>query len=177
MKKDKRKLYNTSKGETTDIYNVLKVLGGVVAFFLIVYFGYAIFTGEISFGGKKDEETEAIIQDVEILAGTTFSRDKEEYMVLFYDQSDDNLVIFNTLYSRYNEEANHLKLYIVDLSNKFNESYLAKEEEKVNTNPKDASELKISGPTLIRIKDKKVTKYVSGIQNIKDYISTLLSAD
>lgn len=175
MKKNKRKLYNTSSGEMSDINNVLKVLGGVVAFFLVVYFGYGILSGEITFGKKEEAKEEAVIQDVEILAGTTFAREKEEYMVLYYDQGDKNLTLFNTLYARYNEETEHVKVYTVDLGNKFNESYLAKEGETVNTNPTNIEELKISGPTLIRIKDKKVTNYIMGVNNIKNYITSLLT--
>ena len=61
--------------------------------------------------------------------------------------------------------------YTVDLSRKFNSAYIKTDEESVNKNPTKATDLKLTNPTLIKIKDKKVIDYIEGYDQIKNYMS------
>ena len=168
MKKHKNKLYKTTNSsEVAEVKNIVKVLGGVLLFFAMFYLGYAIVSGELTFGKKAKEET--VIQDNEILAGTTFKRDRDEYMVLFFDMENRNEMMYGTIYENYN---GNIKLYISDTSMAVNAPYVAKEESS-NKNPKTAKDLKIKGATLIKIKNGTVEKYLEGLTEIKEYINSL----
>ena len=65
-------------------------------------------------------------------------------------------------------------MYKVDLSTNFSKKYMTKEGEVSNTAPTSLANLKISGSTLIRIKDKQVVTYLEGKDNIKSYIEELV---
>lgn len=140
---------------------VLLVILGV--FYLIV----SLATGKI----KLNEKEEATIQYSEILAGSTFKQNKEEYLVLYYDYTMENAADYTSLISTYTSSEENPTLYTVDLSRKFNASYIKTDNEESNKNPTTAKELKLSNPTLIKIKDKKVTEYMEGYEEIKNYMS------
>ena len=140
------------------LVSILLVLG---LFYLIV----GIANGSIDL--NKNEPVE--IQTSEILAGSTFKQSDEEYLVLYYDFTKDNAEEYTNLISTYTSKENSITIYVVDLSRKFNSSYISDES---NTNPENASELKVKDPTLIRIKDKKVVKYIDNIDEIKNYMSS-----
>ena len=55
------------------------------------------------------------------------------------------------------------------MSKKFNANYLVEDSKSVDTTPENLEELKVKNPTLIRIKDGKVDKFVNGVENIKNY--------
>ena len=60
----------------------------------------------------------------------------------------------------------------MDLDKKFNTNYIS-DGEDIDRTPKNIDELKVENPTLIRIKNGKVTKFVTGIEDIKDYSQNL----
>lgn len=171
VKKTKNVIGNTSSND--DVAKIIKIICAVVIVFAIVYFATAIINGELF--GKKETEEEVEIQKVEILMGETFEKKDSEYMIVYYDFEDK---IYSNLYTmivdNYNSSNKDIPMYKVDLSTNFSKKYMATEDESSNTNPTSLSNLKIKGATLIRIKDKKVVKYVEGKDNIKSYVDGLL---
>lgn len=171
VKKNKNVIGNTSSND--DVTKIIKIICAVVILFAIVYFATAIINGELF--GKKEEEKEVEIQKVEILMGETFEKKDNEYMVIYYDFEDK---IYSNLYAmmldNYNSSNKDIPMYKVDLSTNFSKKYMATGDETSNTKPTGLSNLKIKGATLIRIKDKKVVKYVEGKDNIKSYIDEIL---
>lgn len=94
-----------------------------------------------------------------ITAADVFKQGNGEYMVIFYDTSDDvEEVLYSTLVSMYDDED--VSLYTVDLASAFNKKYYDKDGEE-NTKPTKASELVITKTTLITIKKGKVTSYLT----------------
>jgi len=167
--KKNRQMYKEVKNENSEFDSMIKILIGVLIVFFVVYFVYAVASGE--FSSKKDEEpVGAEFQDIFILAGTTFKMDKDDYYVMYYDLSDNYSSAMGSLYEGYTKSDSTIKMYLVDLKNKFNHSYILGEEEIVNTNPSNIDELKVMNPTLVRIKDKKVVEFITGRENISDYI-------
>ena len=77
------------------------------------------------------------------------------------------------LIQNYNNKKKDVPIYKVDLASNLSKNYQAQGEEKSNTKPTSLSNLKIKGATLIRIKDKKVIKYVEGKDAIKVYFEDL----
>ena len=171
VKKNKNVIGNTSSND--DVTKIIKIICAIVIVFAIVYFATAIINGELF--SKKETEEEVEIQKVEILMGETFEKKDSEYMIVYYDFEDK---IYSNLYTmivdNYNSSNKDIPMYKVDLSTNFSKKYMATEDESSNTNPTSLSNLKIKGATLIRIKDKKVVKYVEGKDNIKSYVDGLL---
>ena len=143
---------------TPELKTAIKIFIGIVLVFAIVYFGAGVLTGSIKL---KKEVKEAEIQYTEILAEKTFLQNKDEYYVMFYNFKSNSADIVNAVISGLSQDAT---VYTVDLDKGFNKNYIS--EDIKNKAPKNSSELKVTNPTLIKIKNKKVTKFVTGIDNI-----------
>ena len=154
-----------------NLFKILKILGIVLIMFIIIYIGTAIVTGEIKLTKEKEEEKEVTIQTEKILAGSTFNITDKEYMVLYYDFNAGDSGIYGMLFNTYKSNGSSVKMYRVDLSSGFNKKYITNG--KVNTSPSNIDELKVKNPALIRIKNKKVTKFIISKEEIKNYINNL----
>lgn len=144
---------------------VLIVLGFLGIFYLLTV--YIINRNQTDTGSSKEEVS---IQYDEILVGTSFDMKDSEYLVLYYDKSDEDLSkSFSDKLSSYQSMEEALKVYTTDLGSAFNQSYVTTG--VVNRNPNDASELRFSGPTLIKFADGKVIDYIEGENSILEYLS------
>jgi len=170
-RKDKknRKLYKEVASNDTEFNSMLKIMGVLLVVFFTVYIAYAIYNGDFA-AKQKETDPEVEFQDVFILAGTTFNMNKEEYYVMYYDRKDHNAAAIAALYDGYVGTSNEVKLYLVDLSNKFNATYILGKDEQLNKTPKDISELKVQNPTLVMINNKKTTFFITGMDDVSKYI-------
>lgn len=146
-KKNKVKNYSS---DIDEFNRMIKVLVLVVLSLVAFYFVFSIARGEIFFGEK---EKEVQIQNVEILAGYTFTRSEDEYYVMMYDFSTDDSSIYANLYDMYQNysSSSSLKLYLVDLGKGFNTRYIAIDKNDVNTT--SLEKMKVVNGTLVRVKD------------------------
>lgn len=101
----------------------------------------------------------------EILATQTFNKGSNQYYVIFYDINIDTSL--TTTLEEINPDTN---LYVVDLSNKFNEDIIS---DNSNKTPTKYEELKINGPTLLIINDNLLVAYIEGIEEIESYLKEL----
>ena len=154
-------------GKAKESKKMLIILACVIAVLALFYLIAGVATGSIDL--NKNEP--AAIQYSEILAGSTFKQTESEYMVLYYDYTGDKTNDYMNLISTYTQKKDAKKFFAVDLSRKFNESYIQKDGDKTNTEPKEVKDLKVKDPTLIHIKDKKVIKYIEDYKEIEDYLS------
>ncbi|MDD6879409.1 MAG: hypothetical protein PUD59_04210 [bacterium] len=164
MKKkgNKKEILNREKMSTIpEVKTLIKIVIGIILILIIVYFLGGLLTGNIKL--KKDEE-KVEIQYSEILAEQTFKQPNSEYFVIFYNFDSSEKSLIDALSS---DLSTIVSIYKVDLSKKFNLSYITNE--KSNKKPTSSNELKIYGTTLIRIKNGKVINYVEGLSNIKEY--------
>lgn len=168
--KNKKKEKNNIEEE-----NLFNRLVGILAFTLIIIILGYLFVGifinkTIIFGDKKDkeEESEVKIDNTTILAGEIFDQKENSYLVLIVDKSDKNSILldWSSYYSSNNDDA--LKIYTVDSSKKLNANFIVKKDS--NTSPQSYNDLKIISPTLIKIDNKKVSKYIEGEIKIKDFL-------
>lgn len=164
MKKKKSVIEKQFKSDDTEINSVIKIIVGIILAFAIVYFAFAIITGEIKIG--KKENTKVMIQYEEILAEQTFKQKDEDYFVLYYDFNGDDISIINGVISKL---SGTLKTYKVDLNSKFNTQYIENSNAQIKTNPTKITELKVKNPTLIRISNKKIIKFIIGEDKIVEY--------
>ncbi|MDD2490145.1 MAG: hypothetical protein PHY26_02710 [Bacilli bacterium] len=142
--------------------NMFKLLGIVIVIFLVFYIITIYVTDQ-----KKEIENNPIveIQYDEILAGKTFKMPPSEYYVLFFDREDPNASVYSYLRETYLEKTEAIPIYVVDLKRGFNASYVAdNSNKKVNR----SADLKINGPTLIKIKQGKNVLYKEGLEEIKE---------
>ena len=65
----------------------------------------------------------------------------------------------------YKDKDDALKVYYVDMNDKFNSAYLS---ETSNKKPTESSEVKINESALILIKDGKVEKYYESLEDYKN---------
>ena len=169
QQKKNRVVNNTSSSD--EISKIIKIISAIAVCFAIVYFATSYITGRMS---DKEETGEVEIQKEEILITETFEKTDKEYMVVYYDYEDDiNAGLYTMLIQNYNNKNKDVPIYKVDLASNLSKNYLAQDEEKSNTKPTSLSNLKIKGATVIRIKDKKVIKYVEGKDSIKSYFAEL----
>ena len=161
MKSNKVKSYSSDSDEMMSLF---KVLGVVVVVLVLFYFVFAIASGEISFGKKKIVIQEDI-QNVEILAGTTFNKSQETYYVLMYDFNADDSISYENLYNIFQSNYKTSKLYLVDLSKKFNSDYVVEDRSLVNISSIES--LKVVNGILIKVENGKGVSYSIGVDEIK----------
>lgn len=167
MSKNKTKVYSSDSDE---MMRMLKMLGIVVLILGVFYLWFAIISGEISFGSKKKE---AEIQNVEILAGETFNKGKEDstYYVLMYNFENENTASsYSNIYNVYYQAGGQDKIYVVDLAKNFNSKYVT--DNSSNVNISSIENLKVVDGTLIKIENGKAISKAIGEEQIKNVLLT-----
>lgn len=168
---NKKKMYkaeittNTSFKES--ISKIIKILVIVLIIFGIFYLLTVYLTNRKESSSKRIV-SEAIIQYEEILAGSSFNMKSDEYIVIYYDKSNDDLKSNITNYiTNYQDKENHLSLYTVDMSSAFNNKFNSSES---NDHPSIVNDLKINGPTLIKFINHDAADYIEGVSEIENYL-------
>ncbi len=178
MAKNKMKLkYKTQKRErnkvqetTTkdEVLNVVKTVLGIGIFLGLAYlcvFGMTKL-GLFEKGYTAPEAKEITVDPDYIAIGSVFNRKDSTYYVMFDNYSDSYVkdAYIDTLL----KSKTDMKVYKVDMGQNENKKFASEEE---NKEAKTASELKIKGITLIRIKNGKIDKYISGSDEIEEFLS------
>ena len=154
-------------------YNLDKAMGGnsyksaimtIVIVFVVIGLFY-LFAVYITNKPQKIYIPEEAISYEQITAGSTFNMSDEEYVVLFY--SRENNTDITSRISNY-KASKKIGVYYVDLDDGINKSVVS---DKSNKEATKASELKITNPTIIKIKNGKIVDYVEGQNNVVNYIS------
>lgn len=162
-KKTKRNLYKSNTNSDMEYSKVIKITIGVVVVLALVYFITALATGEIKFNNKKKaEETETSIQYEEIIAGQILNRSDKDYYVLLFNFTDTYASYYLSIKDTYIKKDKSLPVYIVDLEKDINKEIVAEDSKNIKVYVDNVNSLKVSNPTLIRIRDHKV------VQSIED---------
>ncbi len=115
----------------------------------------------------NNSEIEVIENTRVILLGNLLSQNNKEYYVLVYDFDDKYKSYFTDLIEGYYNDLN-VKLYTSNLKEGLNKPYIG---EKSNPEAETIKELKVNGPTLIKVKENKIVKYLEGEPKIKEELS------
>ena len=162
-KKNKKKVEEVD--EKAEIKSFIKTVIIVLVSFIVCYLLFFLM-GKIGMFEKGYEKPEAESNDFTyntVIIGTVFNRPESEYYVAF--DEEEGSVYFNTLINMYNGS---LHIYNVNMSLGINASHKG---EVGNPKATKSSELVIATPTLIKIKDGKIVKYLEDIDKIKDELS------
>lgn len=139
-----------------EVTNLLKIILGVTAFFLIFY----LITYVITKDKKEDTPAEDIyIQYNEIFLSKLLTQNTNEYYVLLYDKEDRFYSVYDSYLYTYKMKEDSKKIYTSLLNNGFNKPYIAEES---NTKINNIDDLRVNDVTLFRIKDKKIANVYEG---------------
>lgn len=169
----KNKINNDKETEMTleksDLSSATKVTVAVALILIFFYIITVLGTGGFRFNKDTgdNENAPVVIQYDEILATEIFSMKNSEYYVLLYDFDDSAAVLYNLILSNFEGANTSAKVYTVDLAKGINKHYMAKTS---NQNAGNIDELKITGPTVIKIKDGKNVAYGEGQDAIKNIL-------
>ena len=146
------------------------VVVGVLAFLAIFYLLAVHITNKNSTIDDSNSTSSNTTSDYsEILFGSTFNRSEKEYLVIYYDKSNLDLSSsINSSITDYSNKDNSLTVYTVDMSNMYNKGYVTSDE--TNKSPSNIDELRVNGPTLIKISDGAVSEYIEGSDEIEAYL-------
>ena len=164
-KRKKNNIENINDSFETDLWSKIYIVLGIIVFFCLFYLLTIYITNKNTDSESTSEETsEVTVSYDKIIAGRSFSMGDGEYLVLYYDNTDEDLSNkVNEIKSNYNA----LKIYTVDMHDALNKVYKS---EEANTHPTNASEIKINGPTLIKFANGEVADYIEGIDSISNYL-------
>ena len=168
-RKKLKELEKQANDESLEMSRLIKIFVGVVGVLLLVYLIFAFFHGELFHKSNKVKDE---IQNVEILAGSAFTKQDGIYYVLFYDFDGDNGKLCDGIYNVFTNRADGTKMYKVNLGSGLNKNYLAASTEEVNTSSNET--LKVLDATLIKFSDDTAIEVVSGRDALVDYEDTLL---
>ena len=155
-----------------EIRKLLIIIGAVCAVMLSFYF-----ITEFVVKHKKEENTEnnktttPEIQYDEILMGEMFNQGSGEYYIFAYDEKDSLLSTYESYIKQYEAIDGHKKFYRVNLSNDFNKGYVGTE---AYIEGDDVTKIKVTGTTLIKIIDNKVSYSYLTFEKIVDKIQRLI---
>ena len=153
---------------TPGLSSIIKTAAIVLLIFGIMYLFTILILKKSSLDYISKDSEKTSVQYSEILAGTSFDKKDSEYLVLYYDKSNDDALTYESLYSDYKAKDEHLPVYYVDLSKTLNKGIVSEES---NKNVNSAEELKVKNGTLIRFVNNKVEDYFEGEEEIKSYFN------
>ena len=108
--KGQRKFNTKSKGLSDTAKTAVVIVICMAILFAVMYF---ITTKVLdNANNQEDETTEAVIQYDKILAGESFNQSEDEYLVVYYDSSDDYSTL-SSLISTYQNNSDDKQNYIV----------------------------------------------------------------
>ena len=172
-KKKKIKVEENISFDSSEIKKVVITTSVVLIFFACFYF---LTVAIVNKDEKKDNTTnsssntsEVEIQHEEILLGSSFSIKDYQYLVVYYDTTDDDLSSLTSAISAYRSSSKDVNLYTVDMGDGLNKGFVG---ETPNKKATKASELSISGPTIIKFTDNKISTYIEGMDKVIEYLES-----
>lgn len=165
-KSKKIKIDKIKTEEQEQIERFIKIL----LIILLAVVGIYLFTKFVINKEKNNDEmsvTAGVIDYNKLIVGNILTQNYDEYYVFIYNGNDSEAIYYSSLVDKYMAEDNAQKVYWVDLSNTLNEKFIAKNEEEVNIDAKSVSEFKFGEYTLLKIKNKKIVKYIDNVNDAK----------
>lgn len=155
---------NTNNNEMLHFVRMIVI---VVIIFFAFYLITVFTTGNKKGSYTKRETSPSIIQYDEIILGDLYNQNENEYYVLVEEKEDPYLSLFRNLLKQYAASENGIAYYTVDLSSAFNQKFY------VEGSSFEPNNLKFSGTTLLKIKDKTITEYYQTSEDILNVVNNL----
>lgn len=149
--------------DTDQIKKFIFILIGVSIIAALLYFVTAKYLVKDKFQDDKETKEEVTLGYDMVRLGNVFNRPYDEYFVFAYDATNHKASYYAALLSNYKKN----KIYFMDLSIKTNKKAVGDVGNKIATKP---DELSIKEPTLMLIKDGKISNYYEGIEEIENVL-------
>lgn len=148
--------------ENNEVVSYIKIIIAILLILGVVYLITFLLNknGLFQKGYTAPTISDAIINYDELLLGSVFEKGNGTYYVYL-----DNLTEITNVQT-YNKVSNYkgdTPLYFVNMQSSFNSKYIS---EASNKNAKNASELKITVPTLLKISNGKIVSYLDTLDSI-----------
>ncbi len=161
-KKDGKSLEKEEVIEEQHIRRYVIIVMVIIIILSVLYILSSLFiTKELDWFNKKEKEEDKQEEKTDdILASEIFKQTEEEYYVYFYDFSEVENVITETV----GNKLSYAKVYRVNTSLVMNSKYVG---ETGNKKAKNLDELKVVPSTLIEISNGEIKGYYEGNEIIK----------
>ncbi len=140
---------------------------GVLVFLGVIYLGVIAMEklGLFEAGYTKPETGEVEFDYNFITMGTVLNRGEKTYYVLFddYKNTITQDIYINDLLSKQDK----YRVYKVDMNENENKKYVSQE---ANENAQSVNDIRINGITLIKVTSGKIVDYITGSDNIEEYL-------
>lgn len=156
--------------EKDELARLLKIILIVVALFLVFYGITLLLTKNETKNNSDNNEITSTIQYDTILIKDMLNRAPLEYYVLAYSAKDNDAGLYNIYKNIYTNKDKSLDVYLVNIDDVLNKSYIADKSNVSN----DLKELKISGPTLFRVRRKTIRDTYEGKDKIVTKFNELI---
>ena len=157
--------------EKQSIWRIITVSGCIILFFCFFYFVTLYLTRNERENNENNTDTSSTstFSTTETIVGRSLDMSDGEYYVLYYDTTDEDISsIYSEIVSNYNAKGELTTLYTVDMGNVLNKGYTS---DTGNSNPNSAEEIKINGPTLMKINNHQVVLYIEGEEGIRNSLN------
>ncbi len=164
-KEPKQTLIKQVNDADDQIRKFVIILTGVAVICVLSY----LFTAKFLVKDKTkdtDKKDETSISYDNIRVGNIFNRPYDSYYVLATDLTKDTT--YQSLVGTFTTNHSNTKVYFIDLSLSVNKEYIGKS----NKNATKASEIKLSDPTLIKIKNGKIVSYLDNKNSIENELNS-----
>ncbi len=174
IKKNNKKVervreYREPSAFESELMHVVMVAGIIIVIFCVFYWITFFITNK---DNKKEDEgntNEVSVSYENIVLGRSFSMGDGEYYVLYYDKNNEEISsTYSSLVSGYGAGVDSVPLYVVNMGDALNSFAVS---DSGNNAAKDASELKINGPTLIKFNGGAISEYIEGEEGITSKLS------
>ena len=152
--------------ESNEIRRFVIILLGIIVCIVAVYAVSRFLIKKNDTNTNENNIQEGKIDYNVVSVGTMLNREESEYYVLVYDQKDSKSSIYATYGGLYANTPEAKKMYYLDLNNELNKAYVASDGNS-NPNAKEIEDFKFGEITLLKIKNKKVVKYLEDVDTIK----------
>ncbi len=158
--KKSAELIKQTNEDTDQVKTFIYILVGVAIVAVALYFISSRYV--VKDGVKKtNEPTETTIIYNNVNVGNVFNRPYDEYYVFAFDPDSLQAPHYSAILNSF--DASKTKMYFLDLSIDMNKEYV---KDASNRDATKASELAFKGPTLLMIKDGKISKYIENVEEI-----------
>ena len=164
MKKNKKIKYETE--EQKEVKKFIFVVIGLVIIIVGIYFFTKAFVTKDLFDKSKDNYTEGVINYDSVIIGNMLNRPYDEYYLLAFSSENLQQNYYEALMNKYKSKEKSLKIFKIDLNNELNKKYVAEEKGKISSKFESLENLKLGEITLIKVKNKKVIKFITNIDDI-----------
>lgn len=174
---DKKRQKNNKKVKTTitkndsEIAKLIKIVLIVTAI-MVVFYGITLAVTKntsSSESSKNSNNEKAVIQYDDIMIGTMLNKSQDAYYVLIKEDDDNRIVEYETLMKLIAAKTDAPKIYTANLTDSFNKKYLAKEA----NDSSNMEEFRVSGTTLVEIKEGKIANIYSNHESIREKLDAL----